>query len=156
MQDDWTIVGVVLLAVLVGAGVPVLFQLFITLRDARSMIQRIGPKLDGTLTELRETSKRLNRIGSDLEQGSKRAKVLLEVVGDVGESLQALRESMRTAAAVGRALAPAIAGVVSALTAVSERSGERSGDGPPEGEADRSAPTGEPEVADGTEEGEKQ
>jgi uncharacterized protein YoxC len=137
MQDEWTIVGVVLLAVLVGAGVPVLFQLFVTFRDTRSVIQRIGPKLDGTLTELRETSRRLNRIGSDLEQGSKRAKVLLEVVGDVGESLQSLRESMRTAAAVGKALGPAIAGAVSALTSASEERGADSGGEPPRGESDR-------------------
>jgi uncharacterized protein YoxC len=147
MQDAWTIVGVVLLAVLVGAGVPVLFQLFVTLRDTRSVIQRIGPKLDGTLTELRETSKRLNRIGSDLEQGSKRAKVLLEVIGDVGESVQSLRESMRTAAAVGKALGPAIAGAVSALTSASEARGDASGGGPAEEASSPPDATNEPDEA---------
>ena len=147
MQDPWTIVGVVLLAVLVGAAVPVLLQLYITLRDTRSLIQRIGPKLDGTLTELRETGKHLNRIGSDLEQGSKRAKVLLEVVGDVGESLQSLRESMRTAAAIGKALGPAIAGAVSALTSASEARGDDSGGGPAEEESRPPDSTNEPNDA---------
>jgi uncharacterized protein YoxC len=116
MQDAWMIVGVVLLAVLVGAAVPVLFQLYSTLRATRSLVTRLGPKLDETMIEVRETSRRLNRIGSGLEQSTKRAQVLLDAAGDVGESLKGLRESVRTAAAIGKAVGPALAAAVGALT----------------------------------------
>ena len=118
MQDAWMIVGVVLLAVLVGAAVPVLFQLYSTLRTTRSLVARLGPKIDDTLTEVRETSRRLNRVGSGLEQSTKRAQVLLEAAGDMGESLKGLRDSVRTATAIGKAVGPAIAAAIGALTDV--------------------------------------
>jgi uncharacterized protein YoxC len=147
-METWTIVGVVLLAVLVGSAVPVLFQLYSTLRATRGLIQQVGPKLDTTLTELRDTSKRLNRVGSELEQSVRRAKVLLEAVGDIGESIQGLRDSMRTATAVGKALGPALAAAVSALTAVPCPGAEEEKEPPP------SATHPEGYNQDGTKEGE--
>ena len=56
MQEPWTIVGVVLLAVLVGAALPVLFQLYSTLRVTRSLLDRLGPKMDSTLAEVRDAT----------------------------------------------------------------------------------------------------
>ena len=156
MQDSWTIVGVVLLAVLVGSAVPVLFQLYSTLRTTRGLLQKLGPKLDGTLTELRETSRRLNRVGSGLEQSTKRAQVLLDAAGDVGESIQGLRDSLRTASAVGGALGPAIAAAVHAITELISRDrpagepGELSDETVPPSDADV---TGQPEDPGGAEEG---
>lgn len=116
MQDAWMIVGVVLLAVLVGATVPVLFQLYSTLRTTRSLVARLGPKIDDTLTEVRETSRRLNRVGSGLEKSTQRAQVLLDAAGDIGESLKGLRDSVRSATAIGKAVGPAVAAAVGALT----------------------------------------
>ena len=110
------IVGVVLLAVLVGATVPVLFQLYSTLRTTRSLVARLGPKIDDTLTEVRETSRRLNRVGSGLEKSTQRAQVLLDAAGDIGESLKGLRDSVRSATAIGKAVGPAVAAAVGALT----------------------------------------
>lgn len=131
------IVGVVLLAVLVGAAVPVLFQFYSTLRVTRSLLARLGPKLDETLIEVRETSRRLNRMGSGLEQSTKRAQVLLDAAGDVGESLQGLRESVRTAAAIGKAVGPALAAAIGALTemrpAATRASGETGAGDPADG-----------------------
>jgi ABC-type transporter Mla subunit MlaD len=116
MQDAWMIVGVVLLAVLVGAAVPVLFQLYSTLRATKALLARLGPKLDDTLVEVREVSRRLNRTGEGLERSSARAMALLDAAGDVGESLRGVRDSLRTAAAVGGALGPALAAAIRALT----------------------------------------
>jgi uncharacterized protein YoxC len=116
MQDAWMIVGVVLLAVLVGAAVPVLFQLYSTLRTTKALLARLGPKLDDTLTEVRQVSQRLNRTGEGLERSSARAMALLDAAGDVGESLRGVRDSLRTAAAVGSALGPALAAAIRALT----------------------------------------
>jgi uncharacterized protein YoxC len=116
MQETWMIVGVVLLAVLVGAAVPVLFQLFATLRETRKLLGRLGPKVDGTLTEVREASQRMNRIGSELETSARRAKLLLDVAGDLGEAMRGLRESLKVASALTGALGPALAAAVRALT----------------------------------------
>ena len=116
MQDPWTIVGVVLLAVFVGAAMPVLFQLYTTLRVTRNLLERLGPKMDNTLIEVRETSRRLNRVGSGLEQSAKRAQVLLDAAGDIGQSIKSLHESLKTATAVGSALGPALAAAVKAFT----------------------------------------
>lgn len=140
MQETWIIVGVVLLAVLVGATVPVLIQLRSTLRTARELLDRVGPKLDGTLTQVREVSQRLNRVGGGLEKSTKRAQLLLDAAGDMGEAIQGLRESMKTAAAVGSALGPAIAAAVKALTELLASEGE-----PPAEEPAPLPPEAEPE-----------
>lgn len=116
MQDPWTVVGVVLLAVFVGAATPVLFQLYTTLRVTRTLLDRLGPKIDGTLTEVRETTRRLNRVGSGLEESVKRAQTLLDAAGDIGQSMKSLHESLRTATAVGSALGPALAAAIKAFT----------------------------------------
>jgi uncharacterized protein YoxC len=116
MQDPWTIVGVVLLAVLVGAATPVLFQFYSTLRVARNFLERLGPKIDNALIEAREAGQRLNRIGSKLERSAERAQVLFDAVGDIGDSVAKLRDSLKTATAVGAALGPALAAAVGAFT----------------------------------------
>jgi uncharacterized protein YoxC len=135
MQDPWTVVGVVLLGVLVGAVIPVLFQLYSTLRVTRNLLARLGPKVDGTLAEVREASRRLNRVGSSLEQSTKRVQILLEAVGDIGDSVGKLRDSLKTATAVGASLGPAIAAAIGALSQLRrERADEETGE-PPESEA---------------------
>jgi hypothetical protein len=150
MQETWMIVGVVLMAVLVGAAVPVLFQLFATLRATRGLLQRLGPKLEGTLTEVRETSQRLNRIGSELESSARRAKLLLDLAGDLGEAMRGLRESLRVASALTGALGPAIAAAVRALTELASAEGTREesppgeAEGPPESGADEAGAAGRP------------
>jgi len=116
MQDTWMVVGVVLLAVLVGAAVPVLFQFYSTLRVTRGLLQRLGPKLEGTLTEVREAGQRLNRLGSELESSARRAKLLLDLAGDLGEAMRGLRDSLKVVSALAGALGPALAAAVRALT----------------------------------------
>lgn len=125
MQETWIIVGVVLLAVLVGAALPVLFQLYSTLRLTRGLFERLGPKLDGTLSEVREASQRMNRIGSELEASARRAKVLLDVAGDLGEAMRGLRESLKVASALTGALGPALAAAVRALTELITTEGQK-------------------------------
>jgi ABC-type transporter Mla subunit MlaD len=135
MQDPWTIVGVVLLAVLVGATTPVLFQLYSTLRLTKKLLDRLGPKMDSTLTEVREAGQRLNRVGSGLERSTKRAQVLLEAAGDIGESVSKLRDSLKTATTVSAALGPAIAAAIGALTEMGSRGSARTEDEPREDES---------------------
>jgi ABC-type transporter Mla subunit MlaD len=115
MQYPWTIVGVVLLGVLVGAATPVLFQLYSTLRATRKLLERLGPKMNDALDELHQAGQRFSGLAGALEQNTKRAQALFDAVGDIGESVSRLRDSLKTASAVGAALGPAIAAAIGAL-----------------------------------------
>jgi ABC-type transporter Mla subunit MlaD len=114
-METWVVVGVTLLGVLVGFTLPALIQAYLTLRSARTLMDRLGPKLDATLTEVRQATQRINRAGSGLETSVKRTQSLFRTVGDLSDSLQRLRGSLRTAAAVGAALGPALAAGLKAL-----------------------------------------
>ena len=120
MQDTWSVVAVVLIAVLVGAAVPVLLQLFLALGAIRGSLRRLQPKLEGTLDELRHSARRLNRATTGLEDSAQRAQNLLIAAGDVGETLRGVKRSMRTAAAVGGAVGPALAAAIRAFAERSE------------------------------------
>ena len=116
-METWVVVVVTLLGVLVGFMLPALIQLFLALRSARALMDRLGPKLDATLTEVRQAAQRLNRAGAGLETSVKRAQALFQTVGDLADSLQRLRGSLRTAAAIGSALGPALAAGLKGLGA---------------------------------------
>jgi uncharacterized protein YoxC len=139
MQEPWTIVGVVLLAVLVGAALPVLFQLYSTLSFARRLLDRLGPRVDSTLADISDASRGLNRVGHELEQNTKRAQALFDAMGDIGESVGRLRDSLKTASTVSAALGPAIAAAIGVLTEIGSKKpeGER-GAQPDEPVADES------------------
>ena len=110
------LVGLILLALLIGVLIPVLVQFRSTLRSTEQWLDRVGPKLDRTLVEVQEASRKINRAGGDLEQGTKRAQSLLQAAGEIGETLQTMNKSFRTAAAVGSAVGPAMAAAVRAFT----------------------------------------
>lgn len=109
MQDPWSLVIMLLLAVLVGACLPVLFMTFSTLSSLRSLTQRIGPKLDAVLGEVRETTRRLNAATTGMDQSAQRAKKLLDATGDLGESIHRLNQSLKPAVALGSVVGPAVA-----------------------------------------------
>jgi len=115
MQDPWSLATMVLVAVLVGACLPVLFQLFLALGATRRLIERVGPKLDGTLAELHETSRRLNRATTGFEDSAQRARAFLDATGDLGRSVQQIHRSLRPAVVLGSALGPAIAIAIKTL-----------------------------------------
>lgn len=107
METNWVIP--ILLALLVGAMLPVLFQLHATLRAARKQIDRLGPKIDGTLSEVRAATQQVNQ---ELEQ----MRSVLTTAREVADLVKQLRGSLRAAAAVGSAIGPAIVAAVHALT----------------------------------------
>ena len=115
MQEPWSLVTMVLLAVLVGVSVPVLIQLFATLRAARGALQRLEPRVDSVLVEVQEASQRINRATIGLDESAHKAQNLLNAAGEVGTTLRSVNRSLRTAAAVGSAVGPAIAAAVHAF-----------------------------------------
>jgi uncharacterized protein YoxC len=123
MQDPWSIVIMVLLAVLVGASLPVLFMIFSTLGSARQLIQRIGPRIDAVLKEVQETTVRLNSATVGMDESAQRAKKLLDATGDLGESVQRLNHSLKPAVALGSVVGPAVAVAVKSFLDRQARAG---------------------------------
>jgi len=123
------LVGIVLLAVLVGAAVPTFIQLMITLRSARRFLDSTGRQLDRALREVSEATGRINRAGSSLEKSSARLGGLFESLADLGNSLGRLGGSARAAATLGGALGPALLAAARAFCTVDgEGSTDRDGD----------------------------
>jgi len=127
MQDPWSIVIMVLLAVLVGASLPVLFMIFSTLGSARQLIQRIGPRIDAVLKEVQETTVRLNSATVGMDESAQRAKKLLDATGDLGESVQRLNHSLKPAVALGSVVGPAVAVAVKSFLDRQTRAGSPDG-----------------------------
>jgi hypothetical protein len=101
-----------LLALLVGAALPVLYQLYQALKRARTLIDTVGPRLERTLDQVGQAADRLDRIGSSLEMPARTLRPLLTAASSVGRSIGRSGGWLRTASSVGSALAPAvIAGV---------------------------------------------
>lgn len=111
------VVAVILLAVLTGAAVPTLIQFGSTLRSIQRFVDRVGPRLEHALDEASKTADQLHRMASELEGRAKKAKPLIDVVGDLGEGMVRLRASIRSVAIIGGALGPALGAAVRAFTA---------------------------------------
>ena len=109
MIATWQIVGVVLLAILVGALVPVLIQLRRTLHSAENVLNTTGPRLDRTLDEVSEAASRINGLGRSLEKDAEGLRVFTDAAAGLGRSLKQAQESVRLMTAVGAAVGPAIA-----------------------------------------------
>ena len=133
-METWVVVGAVLLSVLVGALLPVLAQLFLTLRSVRRLVDQLEPKLDATLVQAQEAAGRINRAGAGLEAGVNSAKRLVDTADQLARTIRRLSASLRTAAAIGGAVGPAVA---AAIRAIAEG---RAAKNPSEGAAQQAQP----------------
>lgn len=114
-MDPWLIVAIVLMSVLVGATLPVLFQLHATLRETRRLLSRLGPKLDATLADVQEVTRGARSTMPELAKSAREVNGLLVEATAMTHSLRQLRRSIKIAAAVGGALGPAVAAAVQAF-----------------------------------------
>ena len=120
---------VVLLALLVGAAIPVLYQLYQTLRRARVLLDTAGPRLEKTLDRVGQAADRLDGIGSTLETQALTLRPLFEAASRLRDSIDRSGGWLETAMAVGGAVGPAVvAGLRAFFT--TPRSGRGTG-GPP-------------------------
>ena len=101
-------IAVVLLALLVGAAIPVLYQLYRTLKRARVFLDTAEPRLTRMLHDVGQAADRLNRVGATFESQTQTLAPLLETGFKVVHSIQKSRELLRTATAVGGAVGPAV------------------------------------------------
>jgi uncharacterized protein YoxC len=123
MQEAAVVIGLVLLAVLVGALLPVFYHAVQTLKSVKQFADTTAPRLEHVLRELSETTARLNRIGGTLEGESERLKPLFDSAASLGQTLQNLRRSLSVAGTVLGAVGPAVIAGLGAFTAGRRRSG---------------------------------
>lgn len=122
------LVAIALFALLVGATLPVLYQVHQTLKRARALLDTVGPNLERTLDRVGQAAERLDRIGARLEGPVQALGPLLASATKVGDSIESSGSWLRRAASIGGALAPAVIAGVSALFLKTEiRSGDAKG-----------------------------
>ena len=126
MSESAVIIALTLLAVLVGALIPVLVNAARTLKSIRLFVEGAGPRLQRALDEVTEATMRVNRIGATLQEQGDRLKPLVDSVASVGNSLQGFKSSLSTASSVLRSVGPAfIAGLGATFMKRTRRAGKR-------------------------------
>ena len=106
------ILAVVLLSFLVGAVLPILYQLYHILKRARALLDTAGPRLETTLDRVGQAADRLDGIGATLEAQALTLRPLFEAASRLRHSIDRSGDWLGTAMAVGGAVGPAvIAGV---------------------------------------------
>jgi len=106
--STWTVVGIVLLAVLAGATIPVLYQLQRTLADTRRFVNMLNTRLTATLVEVQETGERVNRLGRELDEHGEDIQRVMAAIGGIARPLEEIQVSVEKAAKIGKAVGPAI------------------------------------------------
>ena len=102
------ILAVVLLAFLIGAAIPVLYQLYQFLRRARALLDTAGPRLEKALDQAGQAADRLNGIGSTLEVQARALRPLFEAASRLGHLVDRSGNWLGTAMTVGGAVGPAV------------------------------------------------
>ena len=115
MTSPAPLLAVVLLALLVGAAIPVLYQLFQLLRRSRALLDTAGPRLERALDQVGQAADRLDGIGSTLEARAQAFTPLFEAASRVARSIGRSGQWLGTAMTVGGAVGPAVIAGVRAL-----------------------------------------
>jgi uncharacterized protein YoxC len=111
-MENWHIVLVVLVAVLVGSLIPVLLQLRSTLHQVERSLRTTGKRVDQTLDEAHAVAERINRLLGGLDGGEKQLAGLLTSARQLAQTLDRVRSTVNVASAVGAAIAPAVVAMV--------------------------------------------
>ena len=94
-------VGIIAFAavVLVGFLVWVLIQLYKTFQEADRLVKNLNYQLPMILRDVTDTVHTINRMVHDVQQGTERAKVLGEAIGEIGETVNRMHGLVRSKAA---------------------------------------------------------
>jgi hypothetical protein len=106
------IAGLVLLALLVGAALPVLAQARVSLRTWQRAVEEAGPRFNRTLEEVSEVAGRVRRELAAFDGGGQRVASALGAVDELGRAALELRRTVKVAAAIGAAVGPGLAAAV--------------------------------------------
>jgi uncharacterized protein YoxC len=122
MIDFAAVVIAVAFLVLVGYLVPTVIQLRRTGAQSERLLAQVNSELPGLLKELKGTSENVHAMTTQAREGVDRASVLMNAIGEVGETVHQVHgavrgKSARFALNVGRVLS----GMKAAATTLRDR-----------------------------------
>ena len=117
-MEAYQAVVIAVVALLVGALLPVLFQLALTLKAVRAAVAQAGPALASVTT----TAQRLERLTSKIEEDG-RIDHALAAVDSLSKTIGKLQDTARMASTVAAVVIPAVAAAVQAWRSSSEADG---------------------------------
>ncbi|MCX5732655.1 MAG: hypothetical protein NTY18_15190 [Deltaproteobacteria bacterium] len=109
----------VLAAVLVGALLPLIAQLYGTLRTLRTVVEKSAKDVEAAVVAIHRTSERVDRLGSALEKDGKLTEIV-DGAASLAQMLNQMRGTMQIAGTVSAAVVPAVAAAVRAWKAAME------------------------------------
>lgn len=137
-MENWQLALIILVAVFVGACIPALVQLLLTLRTANSLmrdgeraVRETGRNFQQAMREVTLLAHNVNRASSTVELGAEQVKSLFEAVGSLTEWVLTLRKVLSVFSAVGATLAPAVGEAIRAAHENSEAEVEADAFPPP-------------------------
>jgi len=89
------IFGALAFAALVGALIPALIELRRTIAHSGELLAKMNTELPSLIREVRETSENLNALVDHTRDGIEHAAVLLHAVGDLGDTVQRVHDTVR-------------------------------------------------------------
>jgi hypothetical protein len=126
-MEAYQAVILAVVALLVGALLPVVFQLTATLRAVRAVATQAGP----AIASITATAERLERLTARLEEGG-RINRALEAVDTLSRIVAKLQDTAHVASTVAATVIPAAAAAVQAWRTWHEEGGaDPPGEGPP-------------------------
>ena len=112
-MEGWQIALVVLAALLVGAVLPLLVQLYAALHTLRSVAEKSAKDVEAALLAIHRTADRLDRLGAALEKDGKMAEIV-EGAANAAQMVNQLRGTMQVAGPVAAAVVTAVMAAVRA------------------------------------------
>ncbi len=117
MTEGAQIAIVVLIAVLVGAALPVLYQLQRVLRSARTILTNADQRLERALAEVTNAAGRVDQVVARAEQDLEGLRPHIEAAANLGRMALRLQGMIRPIATLGGAVGPAMVAAVRAIFA---------------------------------------
>jgi hypothetical protein len=136
-MEGWQIALVVLVAVLVGALLPLIVQLYGTLHTLRAVVEKSAKDVEAGVQSIHRTADRIDRLGAALEKDGKMA-VIIEGATSAAQMVNQLRGTMQVAGPIAAAVVPAV------VAAVRSWKGAMDADPPPAAPEDPPAPESSP------------
>lgn len=116
MVDAAAVLVAVSFAVLVGVLVPLVAQLRKTIAESQQLLARLNAELPPLLRDLRAMTENVNDLADQARDGVEHASVLLHAVGEVGETVQQVHQTVR---GKGGTLLMSLASMVAGIRAAS-------------------------------------
>jgi hypothetical protein len=136
-MQGWQIALVVLVAVLVGALLPLIVQLYGTVHTLRTLVEKSAKDVEAGVQSIHRTADRIDRLGAALEKDGKMT-TLIDGAASAAQMVNQIRGTMQVAGPIAAAVVPAVmAGVRAWKGAMQE---DPSPDAPEEGPAPESFP----------------